>query len=66
MMSRVHELSLTESTEVWLRKRLGTTLTSAKTARKAFKGRNVMPIEITDIVDDYNYNINSVNLADQY
>lgn len=46
---------------VQLRKCLGTPSTSAKTAKKAFKCNNVMPMEITDIVDDYNYNIDNVN-----
>jgi len=44
-MSTVHRPSTTENTTVWLRKCLGTASTSAKTAKNAFKGNNVMPME---------------------
>jgi hypothetical protein len=64
-MSTIHKPSTTENSVLRLRKCLGTTSTSAKTARKAFHSKNEMPMLILNLVDDYNHNMGAVDRADQ-
>ena len=48
------------------RKRLTKTLTNARIARKAFSSKHIKKLEIPLFIDDYNYYIRGVNLANQF
>ena len=48
-----------------LRRQPAKTSTSAKTAREPFKGQSTMKLEIPHIIDQYNHNMNGVDIADQ-
>ena len=48
------------------RKRLTKTLTNARIARKAFSSKHTKKLEIPLFIDDYNYYIRGVDLANQF
>ena len=66
MMSTIHEASSTQNTVSRLRKRPTITSSSAKTARKPFKGRDEAYLDIPAQIDDYNHQMGAVDRADQY
>ena len=45
------------------RKRLAKTLTNARIIRKAFSSKHIKKLEIPLFINDYNYYIRGVNLA---
>jgi hypothetical protein len=59
----VHEAS---SSIARFRKRPQITSTNATTARKIFGDKSRMELDIPTLINDYNYNMNGMDLANQF
>lgn len=64
-MSTVHTVHQVDDTVMRLRRRSAETSTNAKNAWTAFQGEARAELPIPKVIDDYNYSMNSVNIADQ-
>jgi hypothetical protein len=60
-MSTIHEASDAQNTVIRLCKHPAITSSSAKTARKPFKGQNEMLLPIPSQINDYNHNMGMVD-----
>jgi len=65
-MSSIHIVDIVKDFIEKSRKRLAKTLTNARIARKAFGSEHTKKLEIPLFIDDYNYYIRGVNLANQF
>lgn len=65
-LSTVHTVDKASDVITKWRKRPGLTSTNAKEARKPFNGRPRAVLEVPRHINDYNYNMGSVDIADQY
>ena len=62
-MSSIHIVDIVKDFMEKSRKRLAKTLTNARIARKAFGSEHTKKLEIPLFIDDYNYYIRGVDLA---
>lgn len=65
-LSTIHTVHEASSWVNLRRNRLGETSTNATKSRKVFRDSSFMDLDIPTWVDDYNHNINAVDLANQH
>ena len=65
-MSTIHTVYEVDDTVIKLQKRSAETSTNAKNAQAAFQDEAQAELPVLKVINDYNYCINSVNIADQF